>query len=74
MGNPNGSATVYLGPTLRGREAWSFLMGHGVHALLLDQNMSEGRGLDEVEVIVPAAELETALELLRELGLAPEPT
>ncbi|MEQ1891848.1 MAG: hypothetical protein ABL998_04835 [Planctomycetota bacterium] len=74
MSNPSGTASVYLGPSLRGREAWSFLKGHGVNALLLDQNMAEGRGLDEVEVIVPAAELEAALDLLRELGLAPEPT
>jgi len=73
MSNPHGTATVYLGPALRGREAWSFLTGHGVPALLFDQYMESGRGLGEVEVVVPAAELATSLELLRELGLAPEP-
>lgn len=74
MSNPSGSKTVYVGPSLRGREAWSFLNGHGVEAMLLDQNARLAWGVDEVSVVVPEAKLEAALELLREIGLASEPT
>lgn len=74
MSNPDGSATVYVGPAVTGRSAWSFLNGHGIEALLLEQNAHLVIGVDEVRVVVPEAKLEAALELLRELGLAPEAT
>lgn len=74
MSNPDGAATVFVGPGIRAREVWAFLKGHGLEALVLDQHTAVSYGLDWVSVIVPQAQIDEALELLRELGLAPEPT
>jgi hypothetical protein len=65
MSNPSGAATVYVGPGVQAREVWSFLSGHGLGALLLDQHTATSYGLDWVRVVVPATELDSAMELLR---------
>ena len=74
MSNPAGAATVFVGPGYRAREVWSFLKGHGLEALVLDQHTAASYGLDWVRVVVPAAQLDSAMELLRELESASEPT
>jgi len=59
---------VFLGPELRANEVWSFLRGHGVEAVLLEQQ--GGYGFEPVEVQVPASQYEAARELLLEFGLS----
>ena len=70
MSAPKGSATVFLGQGMRAREVWSALRGHGVEAVLLEQNaeLLYGLGNELVAVVVPAAQAEAAREILIELG------
>jgi len=62
-------AVVYLGVLIDAQRVWSALKGHGIEAVLLNQN-AEGMNIyGQAEVAVRAGEQESARILLEELEL-----
>jgi type III secretory pathway lipoprotein EscJ len=70
MSNPDESALAFAGPIVTAQMAWSALQGHGIEAVLLNQNTGTMLQPDHVQVLVPKSELLKALEILVEMGLA----
>lgn len=70
MSNPKDSALAFAGPIVNAQMAWSALRGHGIEAVLVNQNAAAVMQPDAVQVLVPKAELPRALEVLVGMGLA----
>ena len=62
-------ALVYLGTLIDAQRAWSALKGHGIEAVLLNQNSEGMNTYGQAEVAVRAGELESARSLPEELEL-----
>lgn len=70
MSNPKDSALAFAGPIVNAQMAWSALRGHGIEAVLVNQNVASAMQPDAVQVLVPKEELTKALEILVGMGLA----
>jgi hypothetical protein len=73
VANPSGTAIAFTGPIVKAQLAWSALRGHELDAVLLNQNTGTMYRPDNVQVVVPSDQLQRALEVLVELGLASLP-